>query len=225
LTVLHTADQVLTFALQVWIPPVYTGPQDAGSLLTVYLGYIPSNTVADLASQLKVLHSPFYNGSTGIPAELAARVDSAFSLNSVPNPESGPGSNLPLSAAAGQTSEEKTRQDAVIGVVGALGALASIILVILVYRSFKRRQELAHHRLSGEDYFAGQRPDGREFDEDSVGGQRRRSFYFAEDSLRGFQGEGQQNSGSRVSPTQMSQRRVIPAVISAPVLTESSMNW
>jgi hypothetical protein len=222
-----TASQVQTFALQVWIPPDYSGPVDGNSLLTVYLAWLPSSTIAPLAAQMKVLRSPFYNGTTGIPAELAARVDSAFSLDSVPSPNSGPGSNLPLSAAAGQTSQEKTRQDAIIGVVGALGALALIILVVLIYRSFKRRQELAHHRLSGDDYFSGQRPVGREFDEDSIGGQRRRSFYYAEDSLRGFQedGQGQQNSGSRVSPTQMSQRRVIPAVISAPVLTESSMNW
>jgi hypothetical protein len=212
---------VQTFALQVWQPASYTNTSDASALGTVYLAWIPNFAVTDLAAQLKAQSSPFYTGTNGIPAALAAKVVSSFSLDSVPNPNSGTGNNnSPLSSNSGDTSEEKSRQNAIIGVVSALGAFAVIILAILIYRSFKRRQELSHHRLSGGDYFTGQRPEGREFDEDSVGGQRRRSFYYAEDSLRDGQG-----ADTRISPVQTSQRRVMPAAISHPVLTESSMNW
>jgi len=203
----------------VWQPASYTNTSDASSLGTVYLGWVPNDVVNVLAAQVKAQMSPFYQGTTGIPAALAAKVVSSFALNSVPNPNSGMGNNnSPLSSSSGDTSEEKNRQNAIIGVVSALGAFAVIILAVLIYRSFKRRQELSHHRLSGGDYYAGQRPEGREFDEDSVGGQRRRSFYYAEDSLRDGQG-----ADTRVQMSQ--QRRVMPAAISAPVLTESSMNW
>jgi hypothetical protein len=105
-----------------------------------------------------------------------------------------------------------------------------LVLVFLAFRAFKRRAELAHHRLSDppDMYAVGARPDGREFDQDSVGGQRRRSFYFAEDSLRGFQGERVEDAAydARGSPNGMMQRRnVMPAAISAPILQQSSMNW
>lgn len=220
-----------------WKPDSYTGPQDASQLGTVWLGYIPSDLVSTLAAEIKAPQSPFYTGTSGISAELAARVDSAFSLNSVPNPNAGLGNGSSGSAGAnssGATIQQKERQDAIIGVVSALGALALIILAVLIYRSFQRRRELAHHRLSdaigvglrgteGGGYFTGQRPEGREFDEDSLGGQRRRSFYYAEDSLRNR--EEQESPENVGAGPMMSQRRVMPAAISAPVLTESSMNW
>jgi len=106
-----------------------------------------------------------------------------------------------------------------------------LVLAFLVYRSIKRKREMAHRRLSdpaagGE--IVGARPEGREFDQDSVGGARRRSFYYAEDSLRGFQGAGQEDVqyDSRANVPGMSQRRnIVPAAISAPILRESSMNW
>jgi len=78
---------------------------------------------------------------------------------------------------------------------------------------------------------------GREFDRDSVGAPRRRSFYFAEDSLRGWEAEREHErefnefgSSAGPSPTGgMSQRKVgpvvVPGSISAPILRESSMNW
>jgi len=146
------------------------------------------------------------------------------------NGDSGNGN---ISGPQSSSGSSKSRQDAIIGVVTTLGVIALLVLVFLVYRSLKRRRELAHRRLSDPPVegaaIAGARPEGREFDQDSVGGARRRSFYYAEDSLRGYQGtpgeEGQYDS--RVSPQSgMTQRRnVMPAAISAPILQESSMNW
>ena len=223
------AEEVKTFALQVWVPATYHGPQDADELGTMWLAYIPTPLVDTLATQIKARQSPFYTGTSGIASELAARVDASFSLNSVPNPQTSlPNTGGPQPAnSAGSLA--RTRQNAIIGVVSTLGAIALLILAVLVFRSFKRRRENGHHRLSGVDPMAGLRPEGREFDEDSVGGQRRRSFYFAEDSLRAENERQQQNqsqsTGAVSGVGQMSQRRVVPATISAPILTESSMNW
>jgi hypothetical protein len=223
------AEEVKTFALQVWVPATYQGPDDANELGTMWLAYIPTSLVDTLAAQIKAKQSPFYTGTSGIGYELAARVDSSFSLNSVPNPQSSlPNTGGPQAAPSSAGSLAKTRQNAIIGVVTTLGAIALLILAVLVFRSFKRRREQGHHRLSGLDPMAGLRPEGREFDEDSVGGQRRRSFYFAEDSLRAENERQQQQirtPGATPGLNQMTQRRIVPGAISAPILTGSSMNW
>jgi hypothetical protein len=193
---------------------------------TMWLGFIPSNTVDTLAAEIKATTSPFYNGVPNVVAQkLATLVNAGFRLDSVPPPSTGSGG---ASSSNGSSNSSKTRQDAIIGVVSALGAIALLVLVFLVYRSVKRRQEMAHRRLSDPAPAIGARPEGREFDEDSVGGARRRSFYYAEDSLRGFQGERPEEGqfDSRANPAGVSQRRnVVPAAISAPILRESSMNW
>jgi hypothetical protein len=193
-----------------------------------------------LAAAIKAKQSPFYTGPAlnTVAEQLAQRVNSGFSLRSVadPNTDSGDsGSGSSGSSGTGATSSgSKARQDAIIGVVSALGAIALLVLLFLIYRSIKRRQQLAHRRLSDPPDM-GVRPDGREFDRDSVGGARRRSFYFAEDSLRGFQGDRQDDAfdqrmmmqqpqqGPGASVTQ--RRNVMPGAISAPILRESSMNW
>ncbi|KAJ7134278.1 hypothetical protein C8R44DRAFT_610814, partial [Mycena epipterygia] len=235
-----STDEIKTFALQVRVPDTYTGPADASQLQTLYLAYIPTTSVDMLALQLKSKNSPFYTGvDSPIATELASHIVSAFALNSVADPNSatsgGGGGGGSADAQTGATTQQsKTRQDAIIGVVTALGVIAVLVLVFLAFRAFRRRAELAHRRLSDPPDMAaiGARPDGREFDQDSVGGQRRRSFYFAEDSLRGFQGErvdeGAGQWDSRNPTGGMMQRRnmpVAPATISAPILQQSSMNW
>jgi hypothetical protein len=197
----------------------------------MYLGYVPSDLVDTLAAQMKAKSSAFYTGSQGVALQLALRVDPAFSLNAVPDPNPTSGGSKVGGGIHGSSSA-KARQDAIIGVVSALGGIALIILAFLVYRSWKRRQELAHRRLSdppGAVGYTGERPEGREFDQDSVGGQRRRSFYFAEDSLQGFQGERQEEGtyDHHTTPgSGMVQRRnFAPDAISAPILRGSTMNW
>jgi len=197
----------------------------------MWLGYIPSDLVDVLAAQIKAKQSKFYTGVPGgVAADLAERVNSGFSLRSVADSGGANNSGSSTSGDAvpgGSSAESKSRQDAIIGVVSALGAIALLVLVFLVYRSMKRRKELAHRRLSDPPAAAEIRPQGTEFDQDSVGGARRRSFYFAEDSLRGYAGERQEEQEFVVtSSSSMAQRRnVVPATISAPILRESSMNW
>lgn len=195
----------------------------------MWLGYIPTDQVDTLAAEIKTKQSAFYTGvPDGVARALASHVNSGFSINSVADPNTG---DVGPGATGSNASSDngKSRQDAIIGVVSALGAVALLVLVFLVYRSMKRRRELAHRRLSDPpdaDAFVGARPDGREFDQDSVGGARRRSFYYAEDSLRGFQGDrNDENQYDSRSPTMSQRRNVAPATISAPVLQQSSMNW
>ncbi|TEB24191.1 hypothetical protein FA13DRAFT_1638948, partial [Coprinellus micaceus] len=232
------SDEVKTYALQVHIPASYKSPADAAQLGTIYLAYIPSDLVEDLSSQIRARNSRFYTGVTDTVAlALAQNVNSAFSVSSVVDPNSpssggSGGSGSSDNTAVGATGTNKSRQDAIIGVVSALGAIAVFVLVFLVYRSLKRKRELAHRRLSdppNEADFAGYRPEGREFDQDSVGGQRRRSFYYAEDSLRGFSDQPVHMSSGGTGGGELTgafgSRHVGPGMVSAPVLRESSMNW
>jgi hypothetical protein len=219
-----SADQVKTWTLQVNIPSDYTGPNNASVLETMYLVYIPSPSVSILQDQLRAQQSAFYNGvSNPVAHQLASIVDSGWNILSISSSASNSGGSSDDSTSGATSSSSKSRQDAIIGVTSSLGGIAVCVLGFLIYRSFKRRRELAHRRLSDNP---GVRPDGREFDQDSVGGQRRRSFYFAEDSLRGYQGDRADDIQYDARAGQMSQRRnVMPAAISAPILRESSMNW
>jgi hypothetical protein len=231
------------FALQVFVPEAYGGPKDVEMLLTEYLFYLQKDLVPVLAHQIKVLSSPFY----GIPEpykDLARQVDAAFALTSVPNPNTVPGAT-----SAAPSRGNKSRTATIIGVVSALGGVALIILGILIFSGVKRSRQLRHQRLSDPNLPNDPYPDrtGRDFDQDSVGGPRRRSFYFAEDSLRGqpqaaerstvpmaqaqtqyvVQPGSQIQYISRSSPENIRERRapVVPGAISAPVLTQSSLNW
>jgi len=205
--------------------------------------YLQKELVPELANQIKAKTSDFY--AVGQPyKQLADQVDAAFALNSVSNPYAVPGAT-----SAASSSGNKSRTATIIGVVSSLGGLAIIILGILVFNGVKRSRQLRHQRLSDPGLPNDPYPDrnGRDFDQDSVGGARRRSFYFAEDSLRGQTQTAEQSTvpvadgqaqyvvqpGAQVeySPhtnlENMRERRapVVPGNISAPILTQSSLNW
>jgi hypothetical protein len=225
-----TSDKVKSFALQVWIPNSYKGPSDVSQLGTTWLGYIPSPLVETLAAQIKVRTSLFYTGQPSPYSDLASHVNPAFDIMTVTAttgiPGSGGSSNGNPSGAA---SDSRTRENAIIGVVSALGGITLIVLGYLIYRAVQKRRELAHRRLSDPptNPFIGEAPPGRNFDQDSIGGQRRRSFYFAEDSLRGFSEPNYTNDGARLSPEQASglNRRPIAGNIGPPVMRENSLNF
>jgi len=210
--------------LQVYVPTSYTSPSDASLLGCTWVGWIPSDVVDTLAAQIKTKTSPFYSSPpNGVAKDLASRVVSGYNIFSVPNPTSSNGGTNGDSGGSGDSGDDgKSRRDAIIGVVSALGAIALLVIVFLVCRSIKRRRAYAHRRLSDSPDVLGVRPEGRQFDQDSVGGARRRSFYYAEDSLRVYD-QANVHDGSQV----MSQRRpmVEPGVISGPMLTGSTMNW
>jgi len=234
---------VFIYALDFWAPETYQSTADVDKLQTLFLFFLPRQYVTALQSQVRVAASQFYNVPTPY-RDLANLVDPAFALTSVPDPNTIPGS-----ANAATSRENKSRTNAIIGVVSALGGLAFVILGVLIFNGVKRNRELRHRRLSDSHMPNDPYPDraGREFDQDSVGGQRRRSFYFAEDSLRGQQQTMEQPTvpmvqaqtqyvvqpstqieySNRTSPGSMRERRgpVVPGAISAPILTQSSLNW
>jgi hypothetical protein len=170
--------------------------------------------VTTLSQEILARQSKFYTGEIdSVARALASNVNSGFSILSVSDPNSAG----PSSSVGG-----KSRENVIIGVVSSLGGIAFFVLVFLAYRMMKNRREHAHRRLS--DPPDGVRPEGQDFDQDSVGGARRRSFYYAEDSLRGFQDpEPEQVPG----PSVMTQRRTVApgTPISAPILQDSSLNW
>ncbi|KAI0369357.1 hypothetical protein BV20DRAFT_946151 [Pilatotrama ljubarskyi] len=220
--------QVKTYELKYYAPSDYHGPDDVNLLQTMWLGWIPSDDVDDLAQQIKVTSSAFYTKLGGQYNQLAAHVVPSFPVtNAVVTSSDGSssgGSNSGASSSAASSSS-KTREDAIIGVVSSLGAVALLILAFLVFRAVKQRRELAHRRLSDprETEFVGAPPEDHEFDRDSVGGQRRRSFYYAADSLRGFQDQPPmpQTSEDPFNPG-MRERR---PPIGAPILRDNTMNW
>ena len=118
-----------------------------------------------------------------------------------------PGSWGSNNGSTGSTSDDShTRENAIIGVVSVLGGITLIVLGYLIYRAVKKRRELAYRRLSDPlaNPFIGEAPPNRNFDRDSIGGQRRRSFYFAEYSLRGFSDHNHDSDGARLSLEQTS---------------------
>lgn len=222
-----TADQVKTYALQAWKPATYTSPDDADQLRTIFIGYVPSSDVTALEQAIRAKTSALYTGVSGISAQLSAMIDASYSVTSVSDPITGSGGSA--NSTGGSSNSNHTRLDAIIGVCSALGGIALCILGFLLYRNFRRKQEAAHHRLADANNFDGTPPAGQDFDRDSVGGQRRRSFYYAEDSLRGYSHPPEDGYEQRVT-TQgaggMRERRaVVPGVISAPILRDNTLNW
>ena len=111
-----------------------------------------------------------------------------------------------------------------------LGRYNVIVLGYLIYRAIQKRRELAYRRLSDTpaNPFVGEAPPNRNFDKDSICGQGRRSFYFAEDSLRGFLDHSYAGDSARFSPKQTSglNRRPIAGNIGPPpVMREDSLNF
>lgn len=228
------ASQVKGWALKPYVPSTYRSAQDANELGTTYITYIPSDRVNDLAVMIRAKQSSFYTAPTAIGNQLAARIVPSFAIDTATSPLGEGNGGGPNGAANSSNSSSNSRQDAIIGVVSALGGIALLVLLFLLYRAWQRKREMAHRRMSDPPagMFDGSRPEGRAFDQDSIGGNRRRSFYFAEDSLRG-PGQEQQQSYSAYNDEYsytnqggagMTQRRV-GQPISAPMLRENTMNW
>ena len=223
-------------------PTSYTGPADIDKLQTEYQAYIPSDQVDALANQLLAKTSQFYSPPSPYN-QLASHVLSTFPVtggSTSNNADSGDGSSGASSNSGASSGSNKTRENAIIGVISSLGAITLIVLTFLAVRAFKQRRALAHRRLSDPprdpNAFVGSRPENQDFDRDTLGGQRRRSFYYAEDSLRGFEdvpppGMQQQQGMSGMQQMEgydagMRERRPVnAAMISTPVLRDNTMNW
>ncbi|KAH8103166.1 hypothetical protein DFH11DRAFT_1773908 [Phellopilus nigrolimitatus] len=112
---------------------------------------------------------------------------------------------------------QRTRLDAIIGVCSALGGIALCILVFLIYRNFKRRQEVAHQRLTDTNPGGTPAP-GQHFDQDLIGGQRRCSFYYAVQAPMHDEAAG-------IGGGMRERRAIVPGTISTPILRDNTLNW
>lgn len=194
----------------------------------MYLCYIPDPYVDSLAAQIKTKSSNVYTASPAPYSQLAQHFDASFDILTVTTTANVPGSGGSNTGSSGGTSENpRVRENAIIGVVSALGGITLIILGYLIYRAVQKRRELAHRRLSDPptNPFTGEAPPNRNFDQDSIGGQRRRSFYFAEDSLRGFSDSAGDSTGLGLEQTSGLNRRPIAGNIGPPVMRENSLNF
>lgn len=178
--------------------------------------YIPSDQIDTLGSLMRTPTSSFFS-QPGIPGQLATRV--------VPNslvevPQSAVNSGFASGGGSNQSSSSsssKKRTDAIIGVCVAVGGVAALIAIWWLVKYWQRQQAAKHKRLSNlSDPNRGNGIYGTQHDE------RRTSFFYAEDELRG---------GYNVPPDEnvMTQRVRAQAAghgpISAPVLQQNSLNW
>lgn len=245
-----------------------------------------------------------YKQSAGIPQQIAAQVDPSFPLNAitiqmaVTGGLAGGGSTSgSASGAASGDAGADSRRDAIIGVCATFGAILVGVLGWWAARSWKKKQDVAHRRLTynsadmhqaggyGAAGYAGggqggahnlyiptpnvpggytdnsapnspmyphaaaaalqqhrqmqQQADQDPFaDSSSMEAERRRSFFYAEDSLRGFavprEVEDQGTTYTQMmreregmDPNVNAKRRapIQASAISAPILRESSLNW
>jgi len=216
-------NNIYTYVLQVSIPTGWSG--DVSQLGTTYLVYIPSDLVETLASEMRTPNSAFFQ-QDGIPGQLADRII-PNSLVSVTNPSSG---GVPLSAgvdtsASGRSNKKRT--DAIIGVCAAIGGIAALVGIWWLVRYYQRQQTAKHRRLSNlSDPNISNGVYGTQYDE------RRTSYFYAEDELRGgYEPPMVEQVGEQVMTQRV--RNGNPAVtaagghgpISAPRLQQNTMDW
>ncbi|KAH7336872.1 hypothetical protein B0J17DRAFT_695498 [Rhizoctonia solani] len=218
-----SADQVKTFALQALTPSTFTG--DASEIRTMFLAYIPSDQVDNLAAQLRAKQSPLYvSQTTTIPAQLASLLDPSLPVNAVSTGSSGTttpnsggnGSSGSNGQASTEANQDRTRRDAIIGVCTAFGVVFAAVIGFFLFKKAQRKREQAHRPISPM-YEHARTPE-----------ERPRSFFFAEDSLRGYQSGGAHAVTDEYNYRQAPSHRRVPiqtSAISAPVLRESSLNW
>jgi hypothetical protein len=232
-------DDVITYKLQVFVPTNYAG--NADDLRTTYLAFIPTDLVPELQAQVTARNSGFYQNSSGPARQIANLVDPTYSITSVANGPNSPNVGSPPPGVAPSSNlgtSNNTRRNAIIGVCATIGGIIFLIGLWFAFDKAKQRREQSHQRLvyGGDgDYnnygaARAQSPQSPPYEnpfqhEDDMA-ERRRSFFFAEDSLRGYVQERDEEpvfmhrspSGSRRGPIQTQ-------AISNPILRESSLNW
>jgi hypothetical protein len=229
--------QVKPYALKPYAAKGYNG--DPQTLYTTWTAYVPNNQVDSLQLMINARQSRLYTDETGTAAELADHIIPAFPVryNSDPTSQtpgsSGPG-NSPSNQATALSSASTQRRNAIIGVVAAIGGIALIVLGWWLIKSYKRRQEAAHTPLGDEDPIGhrgaggyGATEQGMRERPPSVGpdGVRRNSFYFAEDSLRGYTDPNRMDEVEQPGGSSGGRRPIGGQPISGPVLRQNTLGY
>jgi hypothetical protein len=186
-------------------------------------------------AELKAQNSPIFTNNTGIAGQLASFLDVSFNVLSVSNDPNQQSNSPNINSDASNNNGPSSSHQAIIGVCAAFGALAALVGAWWIYRTIQRKREQGHHRLSlGSDrqqngYGGTAHGGGYNAQQQAVQPsmeERRRSFFFAEDELRGYAGERSEEDAyvRNISPTQR-RSPINTAAISQPILRESSLNW
>jgi len=220
-----------------WLKP-YASAQSNGSLsslMTIYNAYIPTSSVSSMAQQIQTPKSLYFTISQGVAGELANFTVSAFPLLYTPDPYSASdgGGNPGNTSVSADVVASNRRRDAIIAVCTIVGGIGLVILGWWGYKNYKRRQESAHRRLAdplGLDRGYGATDNVMRERPPSVGpdGIRRNSFYFAEDSLRGYRDQVRDMEEEAQLSTSVGRRHLqgaTGAAISGPILRDNTMNW
>jgi len=234
-----TPDNVKALWMKPYAPIGYNG--DPASLMTVYNTYIPTSSVDNMSLQILNPTSQYFTGSQGIAGQLAGFTVSGFPLLYVSDPNTSSSNNGNGQGSNAVTSDQEAgnkRRNAIVAVCSVIGGIALIVMSWWGYRTYKRKQEGRHQRLAdplGLDH--GGHPGYGATDTDgamrerppSVGpdGIRRNSFYFAEDSLRGYRNPVRDMEEENQLGASMGGRRhvVQGTAISSPILRDNTMNW
>jgi len=232
-------DQVKAYKLKPYAPAGSNG--DPSSLMTLYLAYIPSEQVDPLTGLLQSSGSQYFTASEGIPGQLAKATVPGFPILYTPDPNpGGSGISSPSNSSTVTSDSSNKRRNAIIGVCASIGGIALLVLGWWIVRSYKRRQEGMHTRLGegpsdplgfNQGGYRGYGATEGEMQQrpPSVGpdGIRRNSFYFAEDSLRGYRDHvrDEHEDLNLASGSGQARRQVGTSRISPPILRENSMNW
>lgn len=147
--------------MQAYSPAAVQG--ESTSVLTRWIGYIPTAKVSDLSSYIKTPSSPLYR-QAGITGQLAAQIDSSYPLTG----SSTSGSTSSGAESTDSKSKSNNHRDIIIGVCVGVGGALWVALVFWIYRRVKRNHDAnVHKRLSEHGSFAGNRlaggylPEGR----------------------------------------------------------------
>ncbi|KAH7097616.1 hypothetical protein BKA62DRAFT_759811 [Auriculariales sp. MPI-PUGE-AT-0066] len=237
--------------------------QAAAHLLMLYL---PADVVSDLQHQMITPNSDFYQRQNiPITKQLVMQVDPTYPLTSSSASNGAPkgtnaGGNLGgLLGDADSDNKDEARKRAIIGVCAAIGGALLIGAIWWGWRNHQLKQEQAHRRLSqnSDTQFAAAQGAGAMYGAAGYGGAgamqergRRDSFFFAADSLRGFEDgrfddsetfdhrsmapttggalssrHGHNAGGGYGGGDRHGQQPIQTGAISAPILRENTLNW
>jgi len=189
-----------------------------------------------MAQQIQTPKSLYFTISQGVAGELANFTVPDFPLLYVADPyaSSNGGGNPGNTSVSDNIAASNRRKDAIIAVCTVVGGIGLLILAWWGYKNFKRRQEGAHRRLAdplGLDRGYGATDNVIRERPPSVGpdGIRRNSFYFAEDSLRGYRDQVRDMAEEAQLSNSVGGRRHVQgaagAAISGPILRDNTLNW
>jgi len=244
-------------ALEAWIPQNWD--RNTKNLRTLLEFYMPSDRVDELQHQIMVPTSLFYTSQQNpITKTIVMYVDPTYPLtaSSGSNDANSPtgsraGGNLGgLLGNEAEDDKDSARKRAIIGVCAAIGGVLLLGAIWWGYKNHQLKREQAHRRLSqnSDTQFAGAGGGGAygAADYGGAGGMqergRRDSFFFAVDSLRGYEDgrfdDSETYDHRSLAPTTggaLSARTghaqgghgqpIQPGAISAPILRENTLNW